>query len=73
MIPAIPRPRSLTATRTSTGLAVAQRIVQTSGIALTGIQDGDRETAAQHNQECVPSTDGLGASHGEANQLSVVA
>ena len=34
--PMIPRPRLVTATRTSTGLAVAQKMVQTSGTALTG-------------------------------------
>ena len=34
--PMIPRPRFVTATRMSTGLAVAQKMVQTSGTALTG-------------------------------------
>src|SRR5665647_3167435 len=34
--PMMPRPRAVVATRMSTGFAVAQKIVQTSGTALTG-------------------------------------
>src|SRR5271165_6007111 len=36
--PTMPRPRGVTATKMSTGLAVAQWIVQTSGTALTGLR-----------------------------------
>ena len=43
--PMIPRPRFVTATRMSTGLAVAQKMVQTSGTALTGFSTLSLATA----------------------------
>ena len=57
MTPTTPRPRGVTATSTPTGLALAQKIVHTSGTALSGLRTfTGKPSRSSTTNECPAAT-----------------
>ena len=69
--PITPRPWSVSATITSTGLPVAQKMRHTSGTSLHRAQHVDREQLPQQDQKDVPGADGLDVLRRQLAQLLV--
>ncbi len=71
--PTTPRPRSVTATTTSTGFAVAQKIRADLGDGANRVEDVEREPVPEHDDEGVAGPDRRGVAGGQLDELGVVA